>query len=105
MRRLESRRSRFGSESTANPMDGLGNLSDVMLVLAVGIMLALIINWKLDISTAIVEEPETNEQIQIADEDISSEENLELDENLLERVGGLYYDAETDTYYAITGDE
>lgn len=32
-----------------NPMDGVSNMSDAMLVLAVGIMLALVINWKIDI--------------------------------------------------------
>lgn len=30
-------------------MEGVANLVDVMLVLAVGIMLALIINWNVDI--------------------------------------------------------
>ena len=33
--------------SEANPMDGVSNMSDAMLVLAVGIMLALVINWKI----------------------------------------------------------
>jgi hypothetical protein len=33
-----------------NPMDGVANLADVMLVLAVGIMLALVINWNIDVS-------------------------------------------------------
>lgn len=32
-----------------NPMDGVSNMSDAMLVLAVGIMLALVINWKVDL--------------------------------------------------------
>lgn len=35
-----------------NPMDGVSNMSDAMLVLAVGIMLALVINWKIDIKEA-----------------------------------------------------
>lgn len=36
-------------EDNGTPMDGVSNMSDAMLVLAVGIMLALVINWKIDI--------------------------------------------------------
>jgi hypothetical protein len=32
-----------------NPIDGAANLADIMLVLACGLMLALIINWNVDI--------------------------------------------------------
>ena len=37
----------FGQDEGVNPMDGVSNMSDAMLVLAVGIMLALVINWKI----------------------------------------------------------
>ena len=46
------------SETGVNPMDGVSNMSDVMLVLAVGIMLALVINWKIDIKDAYKTEVE-----------------------------------------------
>lgn len=36
-------------EDSGSPMDNISNMSDAMLVLAVGIMLALVINWKIDI--------------------------------------------------------
>lgn len=49
MRNKFSNRSLFDYEDTQNPMDGVSNMSDAMLVLAVGIMLALVINWKIDI--------------------------------------------------------
>lgn len=39
-------------DDSSNPMDGVSNMSDAMLVLAVGIMLALVINWKIDIKEA-----------------------------------------------------
>lgn len=32
-----------------NPMDGVSNMSDSMLVLTVGVMLALVIKWKVDL--------------------------------------------------------
>lgn len=39
----------FDTDQGVNPMDGVSNMADAMLVLAVGIMLALVINWKIDI--------------------------------------------------------
>ena len=41
---------RFSDESV-DPMNYVSNLSDAMLVLAVGMMLALIVHWNVDIST------------------------------------------------------
>ena len=104
MMRLRERRIRE-EEAGVNPMDGLGNLADAMLVLAVGIMLALIINWKVDITTvsSAVTEPK-QEQIPISQEDLQDTPADSLDEEALKRVGALYYDEETGTYYAITGD-
>ena len=39
----------FLEDSGISPMDNISNMSDAMLVLAVGIMLALVLNWKIDI--------------------------------------------------------
>lgn len=33
-----------------NPMDGVANLADIMLVFACGLMLALILNWNVDVA-------------------------------------------------------
>ena len=53
MRSLSARSLRSRSDDApVNPMDSISNLADAMLVLAVGIMLALIINWNVDISSA-----------------------------------------------------
>lgn len=45
-------------DTSGSPMDGVTNMSDVMLVLAVGIMLALVVNWKIDIKDAYTENVE-----------------------------------------------
>ena len=101
MMRLRARRIR-AEESSVNPMDGLGNLADAMLVLAVGILLALVLNWKLDL-TAVTAEPEATEApIEISEDDMQST-SQELDADALQKVGALYYDETTGTYYAITG--
>ena len=102
MTRLRARRMR-AEDTAVNPMDGLGNLADAMLVLAVGIMLALVLNWKLDL-TAVSAEPETTEApIEISEDDMRSTDQ-ELDADALQKVGALYYDEATGTYYAITGE-
>ena len=100
MTRLRARRMR-AEDTAVNPMDGLGNLADAMLVLAVGIMLALVLNWKLDL-TAVSAEPEATEApIEISEDDMQSTSE-ELDADALQKVGALYYDETTGTYYAIT---
>ncbi|MDO4564186.1 MAG: DUF2149 domain-containing protein [Clostridia bacterium] len=43
--------SRPRSDEEPNPMEGVANMADAMLVLAVGIMLALIINWEVDLTS------------------------------------------------------
>ena len=100
MTRLRSRRFRT-EEPPANPMDGLGNLADAMLVLAVGILLALVLNWKLDLTVSAPAEDQ-EPPVAIEEEDLQSTNAEALDEEALQRVGALYYDAETNTYYAIT---
>lgn len=47
--RLNKSSNSFIEEDSGNPMDNVSNLSDAMLVLAVGIMLALVINWNVDL--------------------------------------------------------
>ena len=84
-------------------MDGLGNLADAMLVLAVGIMLALVLNWKLDLTAVSAAPEEAEEPIAIPEDDMRSADGSELDSEALQRVGALYYDETTGTYYAITG--
>lgn len=51
MKKLGKTRERFGGEDV-NPMNYLSNLSDVMLILAVGIMLALVVHWNVDITAS-----------------------------------------------------
>ena len=52
----------FDTDEGLSPMDNISNMSDAMLVLAVGIMLALVINWKIDI-VKDVNEKQTGETV------------------------------------------
>lgn len=95
------------SVSDSNPMDGLSNLADVMLVLAVGIMLALIINWNVDISTVKVKEDakknvDTENALEFSEDELESVSGEdEMDDQKLKQLGSVYYDETTGTYYIV----
>lgn len=95
-------RRRRAREEAVNPMDGLSNLSDAMLILAVGIMLALILNWNVDISAVRGGETtaDTEEALAFTEEDFTQTEET-AGEGDLQRLGAVYYDAASGTYYII----
>ena len=101
------RRNRYGSGEDVNPMDFVSNLSDVMLILAVGIMLALVLHWNVDIETQSedteqVEESSDVDTIQFDNDDLENKDELPED---AEQMGRVYYDPDTDTYYIIRDEE
>ncbi|MDO4552261.1 MAG: DUF2149 domain-containing protein [Bacillota bacterium] len=87
-----------------NPMDGIANMADVMLVLAVGIMLALVINWNVDIgpSTQI----DTTQALEISEDEMeqAGEEESPQEGDQLQEMGKVYYDAETGKYYIMSSE-
>ena len=88
-------------EAEVNPMDGVANLADAMLVLAVGIMLALILNWNVDISAVRGDTSlETEEALSFTEEDMTQTEALE-GQGELEKLGAVYYAPATGLYYII----
>lgn len=92
------------SAEDVNPMATVANLVDAMLVLAVGIMLALIVSWNLNIAENGQVNDNARKEDAISDfteEDIDKEEAPS--ENL-EKQGSVYYDPETDKYYVIAQD-
>ena len=120
MRRGRRTRRRF-SEEEDNPMNYLSNLSDAMLVLAVGIMLALIVHWNVDISTsggtmsdsgqsyaadgeggnsAIDRDSAVNFSQDELD-NMQSQDKLDSSDTGMEKLGEVYYDAATGQYYIV----
>jgi len=95
------------SDDTANPMDGVANLADVMIVLAVGIMLALIINWNVDVGATAYIDPsaQTAPNNALALEDGNMEEVTDTGEEVnsdeMEKLGSVYYDEASGKYYII----
>ena len=94
MRRKHARRISGASnlrEDPINPLDGVANLADIMLVLAVGIMLALVINWNIDLSGQISRM-----------ESVGSSGDTEVDpSSVVEMDMQVYMDEETGNYYVV----
>lgn len=78
-----------------NPMDGMANLADVMLVFACGLLIALIASWNVDISS--VSHAENRYEIQKAQgADKTIEEEADMEE-----MGTVYKDPDTGKYYIV----
>jgi hypothetical protein len=86
------------SEPEANPVESLLNLTDVMLILAVGIMLALVLNWRVDITA--VTAGQTAAAAEFTQDDMQSTDAEPLTDEM-EKMGTVYYDEKTDTYYIV----
>lgn len=95
---------RYNDQEDINPMATVANLVDAMLVLAVGIMLALIVSWNLNIA----ENGQVNDNARKEDalSDFTEEDiqNSDTKSENLEKQGNVYYDPETDKYYIIAND-
>ena len=95
-------------DDSGTPMDGVSNMSDAMLVLAVGIMLALVINWKIDIKEAyngqMKKEVVEDSKLQEFDTDTASQNNsvsLEDIESNYVKSGTVYTDTQTGKTYIV----
>lgn len=92
----------FTDEKDVDPMDYLSNLSDVMLVLAVGMMLALVVAWNVDLvgigdsftEAGIEGEVQLERQVQ----GISGTEELQPEDYGLTECGTVYEDGEGNLY-------
>jgi hypothetical protein len=85
-----------------NPMDGVANLADVMLVLAVGIMLALVINWNIDVTPRDPGAAPPAVGAEIEAEGFGDGEGTPLDiDAQYEKAGVVYRDPETGKLYLV----
>lgn len=94
-------------EEEINPMNYMSNLSDAMLVLAVGIMLALVAAWNVDI-TMVQAEAEFREQQNAVElsEDVDSlhtssdktEDSVSVEDFGLTEYGKVYVDEDGNFY-------
>ena len=85
-------------------MAGVSNLADVMLVLAVGIMLALVINWKINVGDGSMTQIDSGQMREVDQSEIGSaaesEDAVKSNQNLEER-GRIYVDRTTGKMYMV----
>lgn len=89
-----------------DPLSGIVNLADVMLVFACGLMVALVLNWNVDISGTSkeinIEESQSVDESDILDQD--KDLNIK-DGNSFEEMGKVYKDESTGKLYIIPVEE
>ena len=94
------RRSRRGREDT-DPMSSMGNIGDVMLVFACGLMTALVLAWNVDL--AQFQQVETGEELP-RDQVQQVTEQLYGEGNAFVEKGRVYQDPATGKYYLVEDD-
>jgi hypothetical protein len=94
----------FAEEGDINPMDGVANLADVMLVFACGLMLALITYWNVDVAATADTAATTPEGVEITEDVGSADGSQEQtpDQGSLVQYGTVYRDPETGKLYIMT---
>ncbi|MEL7566195.1 MAG: DUF2149 domain-containing protein [Dehalobacterium sp.] len=95
---LSGRRSRIQQEEV-RAMDGLANLSDLMLVLACGLMVSIILHWNVDIKAAVQVVTEQNLR------EVKDLESIVEDGSIfgaLDSKGLVFEDPKTGKMYIIT---
>lgn len=107
LRRSKYSRKKMGNQEDINPMNYMSNLSDAMLVLAVGMMLALVAAWNVDITMVQSEAAQKPEQNAVElSEDVDSlhassdkaDDSVSVEDFGLTEYGKVYVDAEGNLY-------
>lgn len=102
--RFERRNRHMFSDSDADPMAGVSNLADVMLVLAVGIMLALIMNWHISVSGGSVTQMDKGSMKEIDQSQLQTQQRdskKASKESNLQKKGTVYVDKKNGKMYLI----
>lgn len=87
-----------------NPLEMMVNLMDVMLVFACGLMLALIINWDIDVTPQEVDYTTGQE---VTDSELNSDKSdSEMDqERSYKKMGTVYQDPESGKMYMVSDEQ
>lgn len=94
-----SLRSRKDSDEDMDPMSSLANLADCMLVLACGLMVALVVAWNIDISN-VTEVTQAEDAQEISDIEVSENTPTAGGSSFID-LGSVYQDPETGKLYMV----
>lgn len=86
-------------ENDINPMEGIGNMADAMLVFACGLIVALILSWNVDVTDQGIQKIR-EKKYEVNNIDNSATETIENEQDL-EEMGTVYKDPKTGKYYVI----
>lgn len=95
-RRLGRRIHTFEKE-TANPMENVANLVDIMLVFACALMIAIITHWNVDLSQTKI----NKEDMELIEDPQTAIQN-DIESDKFESKGTVYEDPETGDLYIVT---
>lgn len=87
------------TENDFNPMEGVGNMADAMLVFACGLIVALILSWNVDVTDQGIQKVQ-EKKYEINGIEDSAVEVIGEDQNL-EEMGTVYRDPDTGKYYVV----
>lgn len=94
-----------GENEDVSPMWGVANMADVMLVLAVGIMVALVASWNLKIGGGSVTQLDTGREELRELSEFSTLQDKDFAEKIkssgMEELGSVYVDPDTGKMYVI----
>ena len=90
------------AQEDVDPMSSMGNMGDVMLVFACGLMVALVMAWQVDLKQ--FQEVETDQELS-KDEITEITEQMNGEGNGFQQMGTVYQDPVTGKYYLVQDDE
>ncbi len=86
-----------------DPMSGVINLADAMLVFACGLMVALVLNWNVDISKNMKQIDISNSKDVSGTDEFEEKDIQSTDkDSLYEKMGTVYKDPSSGKMYMIT---
>lgn len=100
-------RGRLRNEEEINPLEGVINIVDAMLVFACGLLLALVINWNVDL-TARGERIDLDRGREITEEPGIRDDLVESEEGqgeLYQKMGTVYKDPATGKLFMLTNQQ
>ena len=96
-----SRLRRRLDEEEINPLDGVVNIVDAMLVFACGLMLSLVIYWNVDIQGSGATQIEQGKDVTQIEQIKENLEKSQKDGDHYEKLGTVYKDPETGKMYML----
>ena len=90
------RQNRSSDKEDVNPMENLANLTDAMLLLAVGIMVALIMHWNLNVYTT-----QLSKKQELSDNVKQSVAESVQNGSGMQELGKVYKDPKTGKMYMV----